>query len=130
LKDTSVKEQHQQEVDHELEDLGDYKDPDELWIKIKSSLENIADKICGKLSPKKRKQWIITEILQNMDEGRKYKDSSNAEGRRKYKQLKREIQRECRKAKAEFYNQQCSEVEQLEKEHSPRMYKKGKGNDE
>jgi len=38
LKDTSVKEQYRQEVDHELEDLGDYKDPDELWSKIKSSL--------------------------------------------------------------------------------------------
>jgi len=35
-------------------------------------LENIANEICGKVSPKKRKQWITTEILQKMDERRKY----------------------------------------------------------
>jgi len=39
-----------QEVDHELEDLGDYKDPDELWSKIKSSLENIAKNFVSTIS--------------------------------------------------------------------------------
>jgi len=67
---------------------------------------------------------MTTEILHKMEERRKYKDSSNAEGQRKYKQLKVEIQRQCIKAKTEFYNQQCSEIEQLEKEHNPVMYKK------
>ena len=41
-----------------------------------------------------------------------------------YKELHHEIQRMCRKAKTDHYNQKCAEIEDLEKAHNPLMYQK------
>ena len=59
-----------------------------------------------------------------MKERKKYKNRISEFERRKYKELQQKIQRECRKAKANYWNKQCSELEELDKKHSPKMYKK------
>ena len=48
LKDVTVRKQFQQEVQQDLEVLGDDKDSEELWRKIKHCLQNAAEKVCGK----------------------------------------------------------------------------------
>jgi len=53
-----------------------------------------------------------------------YKEDQTEDGQKKYKQLKCEIQRLCRKSKSDYFNEQCAEIEKLEKTHNPRFYTK------
>jgi len=38
--------------------------------------------------------------------------------------MNREIKKECRKAKEEYYKKKCKELEDLDAIHSPHVYKK------
>uniref|UniRef100_A0A8D8V3E1 Craniofacial development protein 2 n=1 Tax=Cacopsylla melanoneura TaxID=428564 RepID=A0A8D8V3E1_9HEMI len=69
----------------------------------------------------KKKVWMSEEILDLMDERRKYK---NVNGQ-KYKEINRKIKNEIRKAKEKFNYEKCLEIEMLDKIHdSFNMHKK------
>ena len=53
-----------------------------------------------------------------------YKEDQTEDGQKKYKQLKCEIQRLCRKSKSDYFNEQCAEIDKLEITHNPRFYTK------
>ena len=63
-------------------------------------------------------------ILEMMEERRKYKNSCTEIGKGKYKELKQQIQQQCRIAKDNYYNEKCSELEELDRIHSQLVYKK------
>ena len=44
----------------------------------------------------------------------------------KYRSLSKTIKKMCRKAKNEYYNEICNEIESLEKAHNPKMFQKVK----
>ena len=67
---------------------------------------------------------MTTEILHKMEERRIYKEDMTEDGQKQYKQLKSKIQRLCRKAKNDYFNEKCAEIEKLEKTHNPRFYTK------
>ena len=60
-----------------------------------------------------------------MSERSKLKQQSNK--RNEYKDLCREIQRQCRQAKEHYYNNLCEELEDLDKKHNPKLYARIKG---
>ena len=67
------------------------------------------------LTTKKNKQtWMTDDILSKMGERKAHKHVD----RDKYKQLKKEIINDCRKAKEIWFNKQCKEIEDLEKHHN------------
>ena len=68
----------------------------------------------------KKQPWITNEILSRMNERSKLKQQSNK--RDEYKELCREIQRQCRQAKEQYYNKICEELEDLDKKHNPKLY--------
>ena len=68
----------------------------------------------------KKQPWITNEILSRMNERNKLKQQSNK--RDEYKELCREIQRQCRQAKEHYYNKICEELEDLDKKHNPKLY--------
>jgi len=47
------------------------------------------------------------------------KNDTTDTGQRKYRQLRQEVRRLCRRAKDEFTNNKCSEIEKLEATHNP-----------
>ena len=64
-------------------------------------------------------KWMTEEILNIMEEKRLVKDD-----KAKYKSLSKIINKKCRKAKEQFYEEKCREIELLDKANNPTMYKK------
>ena len=58
-----------------------------------------------------KKPWITDEIIQLIDERRQYKNAKGNRGIQKYKTLRNEINRRCRKAKAKRLQERCEEIE-------------------
>ena len=111
-------------ISAKLQNTTDVDEPEELWMDIKSSILEAAEDTCGKQVPTKRRHWMTTDILDKMEERRLCKNDTTETGQRKYRQLRQEVQRLCRRAKNEFTNNKCSEIEKLEATHNPLLHKK------
>ena len=58
----------------------------------------------------RKQKWMTDEIIELMTERRKYKRDS-----RKYKETEKKIRMKCKEAKENFMNDQCEELESLQK---------------
>ncbi|KAL4149828.1 hypothetical protein QTP88_003684 [Uroleucon formosanum] len=87
------------------------------WEAIKETIHNAANKtlIRNTLDPKK--PWINEQILRDIEERRKYKNSKDNQGIRKYKELKNKINRNAKEAREKWLEDRCHEVELLIKEN-------------
>mgnify|MGYP003575453743 CR=1 FL=1 len=102
------------------------KDEEKIWEKIKNCLSDVADEICGKETAKKKQRWMTNEIMNLMETRRRYKGNRSEEGQKCYKEIKHKIQSLCRKAKDDFFNNKCKELEELDRVHSNRLHAKVK----
>ena len=69
--------------------------------------------------------WITGEMIDKMEERRKWKSVNTEAGRRKYKQLNNELRRITDKAKEIWWANQCSDLENLDRQgRSDLMYAK------
>uniref|UniRef100_A0A8D8L8K4 Craniofacial development protein 2 n=1 Tax=Cacopsylla melanoneura TaxID=428564 RepID=A0A8D8L8K4_9HEMI len=93
---------------------------DEKWNEVKSIIqENVMDKV--KKQSVKFKPWITDEILNLMEVRRPFKNTNH----QRYKDVNKEIKRKIRDAKQNWLEEQCKEMEDLEKKHdSFNLYKK------
>ena len=91
---------------------------------MKECVTDVASEICGKEQNKKKQNWMNSDILDMMEERRKFKNSFTETGKGKYKELKHTIQKQCRLAKDNYYNEKCIELEELDRIHSQLVYKK------
>jgi endonuclease/exonuclease/phosphatase family metal-dependent hydrolase len=74
-----------------------------------------------------KKTWISEKMIEKMDERRKWKNSSDERGKKNYKQLNKELERETNKAREEWWKKECEELEELERKgRSELMYSKVK----
>src|SRR6267154_661232 len=62
-----------------------------------------------------------SEILHKVEERRNCKNRNEEE---QYKKIKHEIQKLCRDAKDNYYEEKCKEIERLDKMHSHLLYQK------
>lgn len=53
------------------------------------------------------------EVIQSIEERRKYKNDKTMEGRQRYRQLRNQVNREVKKAKETWLEEQCDEIETL-----------------
>jgi len=84
------------------------------WENIKSAIKKAADTVLTKKEKKEpRRAWIDKEIVKLIDERRKYKNHNTREGKQKNRQLRNQVNQEARKAKEEWLQQQCSEIDEL-----------------
>ena len=68
-----------------------------------------------------KQPWMTKEILEKMEK-RKKVEILHPE---RYNQLKKEVKKECTKAKEEWWSKKCKEVEELESKHDSRaMHRK------
>ena len=70
------------------------------WIELRRVIQSSARKYVGyegKRRPKK--PWITEEMINKIDERRKWKNESNEEGKKRYRELNIELRREAAKAK-------------------------------
>src|SRR6188508_2491160 len=54
-------------------------------------------------------------MVNKMDERRKWKNKSNEEGKKRYRELNNELRREAAKAKETWWSRECTELEELDK---------------
>lgn len=121
LKDTKVQEEFQNKVKRQLEKIEETEkhitkeaalDVEKEWNNIKKSLTNATTEVIRHKETEIRNPWITKEIIELLEERRKYKSKTDEEGERKYKMLKWEIIRKCRKAKEEWLENRCTEIEE------------------
>ena len=123
-KDEDTRNHFKEIVEDKMTNIVETDDINSLWSNIKSCISATADQVCGKHIPEKRQKWMTDEILKKMEERRKYKNDESVSGQHNYKELKHEVQRLCRQACKDYFNEKCDEIEHLEATHNPLMYKK------
>lgn len=95
------------------------------WNILKDIILQSAEKNIPKKRAEKKKPWITNEILELIDERRKWKNVQTDDGKRKYRQLNNKLRRECNKAKIEYWKEQCKDIEELERKgRIDQMYEK------
>ncbi|KAI5742924.1 hypothetical protein M8J77_012730 [Diaphorina citri] len=101
------------------------KDDVELnWNNLKKAMTTSAEETIGTEKLKAKQKWMTLDILKLMEERKKLKNSEDSEDKIKYKQMKKEIQKLCRRTKDEFLNKECEEAERLETINSAKFHKK------
>ena len=116
------------EVLNSEEPLHEEEETDRNWRHLQVALKETADEIVPKQERRRRQSWMTEGILDKMDERRRNKERNP----QRYEELDLEIRQECNTAKENWINEQCEEVEQLERSHRiESMHKKikriGKG---
>ncbi|KAI5751342.1 hypothetical protein M8J77_006574 [Diaphorina citri] len=129
LKDKDIEKKVKNKINNKIQNIKQEcltsNDVNTKWKHIQSS---ILAESKNELKPErvKKKEWITDDILDLMEERRKYKNVNEA----KYKQLNLNIKREIKRAKEKFNLEKCMEIEMLDKIHdSFNLHKKNKGND-
>ena len=89
-------------------------DVDNQWNNLKLSIEKGLEEALPKKDRKKHQAWMTDEILDKMDQRRKYKRDGDKD---RYNELDREIRADCKRAKEEWYKDRCNEIEELERKH-------------
>jgi hypothetical protein len=88
---------------------------EEKWSSLRDIiLKNARIHVGYRQGKRAKKPWITEAMLQKMRERRKWKSKNTMEGRTKYKQLNNELRRETEKARAEWWERECEELEGLE----------------
>ena len=100
-------------LEHEVTEQEYEKDRvDILWTNIKESIQKTAHSILPKIVKKNKKPWISTDILE------KRKRAKNTQS---YDEINRQVKRACKIAKENWPEEQCQEIENLEKQHLTRQ---------
>ena len=86
--------------------------PEQQWKCLKQSVQE-ANELLPKVVKKKKKEWMTEEILQLMDD----RKAAKTKDLLSYKKLSKKIKAECTKAKEDWLDQQCSLIEQLNKDN-------------
>jgi len=77
------------------------------WDTMRDILVETAEEIIPKKERRRKTKWMTEEILSKMGDRQKIKQRESNE----YKELDRQIKRECREAKEKWLNEQCAEIE-------------------
>jgi hypothetical protein len=89
---------------------------EERWKDFRDTVMKCAEEQIGRKGKSKaRKPWITKEMLDKMDERRKWKSVNTEEGQRMYNQINNALRRETDKAKEEWWETECQEIETLDK---------------
>ena len=89
---------------------------EEKWREMKEIVTESASKIVGlKKKAYPKKPWITEEMVKKTEERRNCKSVNTDEGRTKYKKLNNKLRRETDKAKEQWWKEEYTELEELER---------------
>ena len=94
-------------------------DAEAQWSRLQEALNGAADEVIPNVERRRRQEWMNEDILQKMNRRRLMKNKTSD-----YKALDKEIKEDCSRARDRWLNEQCAEVERLEKIDSQVMHKK------
>jgi hypothetical protein len=82
---------------------------------LKQTITKTAAETPGQKNNTARKYWITTEIVNFIEERRKYKCLNYTEGQKRYRALRNLVIRKLREAKEKYREENCSNIETLMK---------------
>ena len=118
-KEKEVKENFYKEVQAKMETINENQCAEQLVKVFQTSLQEAAKTSIPHWSKKKHKLWITPKILELMNKRRKVRNNITA-----YRKLDREVRNACQIAKETVLNNQCLEIEELEKKNPQLMHTK------
>lgn len=59
------------------------------------------------------KAWIVKEVAKLIGKRRKYKNDNTRKGQQRYHQLRNQVNREAKKSKEQWLEQQCGEIDEM-----------------
>ncbi|KAI5692524.1 hypothetical protein M8J77_008381, partial [Diaphorina citri] len=81
------------------------------WTTMKEGILKTAEELLKSEPGEKRKEWISQEVIDLINERRKYKNSTTDEGKEKYRKLKNEIVKKSKRDKENYLNDACEEID-------------------
>lgn len=127
LNDTKIRNNYNIAIQNRYQELmvegtpQDQDDTEKQWTALRESMTKAAEEVLPKKKCAQKQPWMTKEILEKMEKRKKAKSLDPVI----YNQLKKEVEKECIKAREEWWNKKCEEVEQLELKHESRaMHKK------
>ena len=97
---------------------------EEHWKAIKAAVIKSAEISVGYKSQKRaKKPWVSVDMLDKMDERRKWKNIRTMEGQERYKQLHKELRRETEQAREKWWTTTCNDLMEMDRRgRADRMY--------
>ena len=123
-----VKEMYNVQVNNRfavLKLIDEERQPDELFKEFKEAVLTTAGEVLGKAPKKTRKPWISDNTFRLMDKRQALKAlrNSSEEGEERHREAHRAIQREARRDKARWLEEQCASAgEELKRNNSRKAY--------
>ena len=111
---------------NDLEPEQEQTDINNTWRQLKEAITASAEQTIGYNVQKRiRKPWVTQEMLDKMNERRKWKNITSDEGKRQYRKLNNQLRRETDKAKELWWKEQCDTLEKFNRENrSDQLYRK------
>jgi len=90
------------------------------WQNLKTAVVESAQESIGYNTGRvARKLWVTTEMLEKMDERRKWKRINSDLGRQMYRKLNNELRRDTEKAREIWWESECRELEEMDRRGRP-----------
>ena len=115
-KDTTVKRNFQQFVEEQMTKNRVRGDTiEKRWSQLKDTVKEGIRNSIPKRQKVAKKPWVTKEMLEKMEQRRKWKNQNTEEARKMYKKLNNELRREIEAARDKSWNEECAEIEEFEK---------------
>ena len=108
------------DVRNRFEALESITETEELWDRMKNSINEAMIENIPKKPKRENKKWITEDILELMKERRQIKNVDE----QKYKNLTKEIKKRCNEAKEKWLNDQCLEIQTKQNSDSRYIHEK------
>lgn len=118
---TKVKEDFVLEVSNRFQVLAETGDLETDWKNMTECITSSAEKTIPLVKRRGKQSWMTEEILDKMDQRRQNKRNLT-----RYAEIDEEIKEMCRKAKEEWLNRECDELESLHITDAKKMHEKVK----
>jgi len=88
---------------------------EERWNRLKEVVKTAAVETIGfQVGSAPRKPMVTTEMLQEMEERRKWKHQGTDKAKREYQRLNNQLRKTTHKAREKWWEEQCGDLEELQ----------------
>jgi type I site-specific restriction endonuclease len=85
------------------------------WKNIKECVLDTISDLVGKVEKRARKSWITREMMDKIDERRKWKNINIEEGKKNYRRLRNKLKRATDSAIKEYLENICNEIMEFQR---------------
>ena len=88
---------------------------EERWEKLKSVVVGELEQEVGRKKRRKaKKPWVTNEMIEDMEQRRKWKRQNTEYAKKEYRRLNNQLRRSTEKAKEKWWENKCQEIEKLQ----------------